>query len=122
VRGGLISAGAAIRTAVGIAHADHGGRDTATEMLNVRNDVSPQIRRCRVAVQEDDRIAPGNGGELDAGARRSLAVQDGARSPGCTATAMTRSASRGLYSYASSGNKFIAPSAGASKRRAHAQA
>jgi len=38
-----------------VAHADEVGHDAATKPGDVRHDVAPQVRRRRVAVQEDDR-------------------------------------------------------------------
>src|SRR5262245_51746138 len=42
---------------VGVAHPDEIGRDAASRTLEVRDHVAPEIRRRRVAVQEDDGIA-----------------------------------------------------------------
>src|SRR5579872_3528083 len=40
-----------------VAHADKIRRETSRAIAEMRNDVAPQIRRGRIAVQEDDRIA-----------------------------------------------------------------
>ena len=37
-------------------HPDHVGRDQASKTLNLRDDISPEIGRCRIAVQEHDRL------------------------------------------------------------------
>jgi hypothetical protein len=72
----VLDQGVRIRSAagqlLGVAHADQVGRDAPAARLEVRHDVAPQIGRGRVAVQEDDRVAPPG---LDVGHRP---VQHGA--------------------------------------------
>ena len=43
---------------LGVAHADEVGGDAAPERRHVGHDVAPEVRRGRVAVQEDDGVAP----------------------------------------------------------------
>ena len=52
-----VFAGATVRQAAGIPHPDQVGRDQASLSLQMRQDVPPQIRRNRIAVQKDNRIA-----------------------------------------------------------------
>jgi len=49
-----VSIGARVLQLVGVAHADQVGGDQAAPALQVRHDVAPQVRRRRVAVEEDD--------------------------------------------------------------------
>ena len=61
------------RELVGVAHADQVGRDAAALVCEVRHHVAPEVRRGRVAVQEDDRRPRSH---LDVG---HLGVEDGWR-------------------------------------------
>jgi hypothetical protein len=49
--------GAGLVQLVGGAHADQIGGDAPSLVCDMRDDVAPQVRRGRVAVQEDDRVA-----------------------------------------------------------------
>ena len=54
----VVAAGSGVRELVGGAHTDQVAGDEPAESFEVRHDISPQIRRRRVAVLEDDRISP----------------------------------------------------------------
>ena len=41
-----------------VPHADQIGRDAAAKLLQVRDDVAPEVGRGRVSVQEDDGVPP----------------------------------------------------------------
>jgi hypothetical protein len=49
---------AAVRGRPGIAHADIVARQATSERQQVGDDVSPQVGRCGIVMQEDDRVAP----------------------------------------------------------------
>src|SRR5262245_60342372 len=52
-----IRAGATVRQLVGVAHANQVGGDAAASWLQVRQHVTPEIRRGGVAVQQHDGVA-----------------------------------------------------------------
>lgn len=52
-----IRVGTAVRQLVGIAHADQVGGDAATQRLQVRQHIAPEIRRSGIAVQQYDGVA-----------------------------------------------------------------
>src|ERR1700733_5977936 len=59
---------AAIRRSSRIAHPNKVRRQATPERQQERDDVAPQVRRCRIAVQENNRISLS---DIDAGHRRA---------------------------------------------------
>ena len=87
---------------VGIAHADQVRRDAAAEAREVGDDVPPQVRRRRVAVQQDDRVAAarlhvGHALPLDLGVALRIALESGHVRSGLETRQEHRVGSRGVF-------------------------